>query len=171
MSRYYKLKVKLQAIKLYRLGKGSCSIARRLGVSRSVILRWVNLYNKGGKKALINKNRVINTLTKIDCVKIVLEQGLSCEQAALQYNIGRASLCRWVNQVRERGDYSVLNPKQKIKMGRPKKKKWDEMTEVERLRYENAYLKAELALLKKVETLVVEKKQLEKKTGLVPSKN
>jgi hypothetical protein len=38
-------------------------------------------------------------------------------------------------------------------MGRPKKKTLDEMTELERLRYENEYLKAENALLKKSEGL------------------
>ena len=56
-------------------------------------------------------------------------------------------------------------------MGRPKKKKPEEMTELERLRYENEYLKAENALLKKVKALVEEREARQRGTGRKPSKN
>ena len=56
-------------------------------------------------------------------------------------------------------------------MGRPKKKTFEEMTELEKLRYENAYLKAENALLKKVRALVEEREARLKEIGSKPSKN
>ena len=56
-------------------------------------------------------------------------------------------------------------------MGRPKKKALEEMTELERLRYENEYLKAENALLKKVKALVEEEEKRQREAGRKPSKN
>ena len=51
------------------------------------------------------------------------------------------------------------------------KKTLDEMTELERLRYENEYLKAENALLKKVKALVEERENRLREIGRKPSKN
>jgi hypothetical protein len=56
-------------------------------------------------------------------------------------------------------------------MGRPRKKKPEEMTELERLRYENECLRAENALLKKVRALVEEREARLRATGQKPSKN
>ena len=56
-------------------------------------------------------------------------------------------------------------------MGRPRKKKPEEMTELERLRYENECLRAENALLKKVKALVEAREARLKEIGRKPSKN
>ena len=56
-------------------------------------------------------------------------------------------------------------------MGRPKKKKTEEMTELERLRYENECLRTENALLKKVRALVEERNARLREIGQKPSKN
>ena len=56
-------------------------------------------------------------------------------------------------------------------MGRSKKKKLEEMTELERLRYENERLRAENALLKKVRALVEEREARLRETGRKPSKD
>ncbi len=56
-------------------------------------------------------------------------------------------------------------------MGRPKKKKPEEMTELERLRYENECLRTENALLKKVRALVEEREARLREIGRKPSKN
>ena len=56
-------------------------------------------------------------------------------------------------------------------MGRSKKKKPEEMTELELLRYENERLRAENALLKKVRALVEEREARLRETGQKPSKN
>ena len=56
-------------------------------------------------------------------------------------------------------------------MGRPRKKKPKEMTELERLRYENECLRAENALLKKVKALVEAREARLKEIGRKPSKD
>ena len=56
-------------------------------------------------------------------------------------------------------------------MGRPRKKKIEEMTELERLREENEYLRMENALLKKVKALVEEREARWREIGQKPSKN
>lgn len=173
MSRYFDLKTKLKAVRLYRTGKGSSTIGRLVSVSPSQVARWVNQYNKGGRGALCCKNRVVPDTLKKEAVKLVLEKGLSCEQTALECGIGRSSLARWAAMVRQTGDYDVLKRKKKqVKaMGRPRKKKFEEMTELEQLRYENEYLKAENALLKKLKALVEEREKSAKKTCQKPSAN
>ena len=54
-------------------------------------------------------------------------------------------------------------------MGRPKKQA--PQTELERLRYENEYLRAEVALLKKVRALVEEREKRLHEIGRKPSKH
>lgn len=173
MSRYFKLETKLKAVRLYRSGKGTSTIGRVLGVTGSQVLRWVNLYNIGGKKALCNRNRMVDAAKKEECVRLVLEKGLSCEQAAIRNQIGRSSLARWVDMARKTGGYEVFKKKpiRRSTMGRPRKKQLDEMTELERLRYENLCLRAEIDLLKKVEALAEARERSGKKTGRTPSKD
>ena len=56
-------------------------------------------------------------------------------------------------------------------MGRPRKKKPEEMTEIERLRYEYERLKAENALLKKMKALIAKKEAQQKGIGQESSKD
>ena len=83
----------------------------------------------------------------------------------------------WRRIVRKDG-YAALykekrrgRPPKDNSMGRPKKKKPEEMTELERLRYENERLRAENALLKKVRALVEEREARLREIGRKPSKN
>ena len=101
------------------------------------------------------------------------EKGVSLRKLEAQSGIPFSSIEYWVNYVKHNGmdafetRYSSIT----YPMGRPKKKTLEEMTELERLRYENAYLKAENALLKKVRALVEEREARLKEIGRKPSKN
>lgn len=83
------------------------------------------------------------------------------------------SIRNWADYATEHGmpafeeKYAPL----KYSMGRPRKKTFDEMSEVEQLRYRVKYLEAENALLKKVQALVEEREARLKGTGPKPSKN
>ena len=75
---------------------------------------------------------------------------------------------------REQGIDTLLITKKRGRppgMGRPRKKKPEEMTELERLRRENHLLKLELEIRKKAQALVEERKARLRAIGQGQSKN
>lgn len=101
------------------------------------------------------------------------EKGVSLRKLEAQSSVPFTSIKYWCDYVKRNGmdafeaKYSSIN----YSMGRPKKKTFEEMTELEKFRYENTYLKAENALLKKVRALVEEREARLRKIGSKPSKN
>ena len=89
----------------------------------------------------------------------------------MQYGVSISALEAWVKAVRIDG-YQVLHIQNK--RGRPVKsmgrvKKQEPKTELDKFQVENAQLRAEIALLKKVKALVEEREAHEYVTGLRPS--
>jgi hypothetical protein len=75
-----------------------------------------------------------------------------------------------LREYRSRHDSQEVNEQTDVTletMARLKKK--DEMTELEKLQYENLRLRAELDLLKKVKALVEERERRQKEIGRKPS--
>lgn len=170
MSHYYTTEIKMKAVRMYRRGKGCTTISRMLGVHTSQVQRWVNLYNANGGASLLSHNRQVPVEKKKAVVREVLGKCLSCEQTALKYGVGRSSLARWVALVRQSGSINVLERRERKtvrQMGRPKKQ--EPQTELEKLKLENEYLKAEVALLKKMQALLDSKKAQNKGSGRTPS--
>ena len=94
----------------------------------------------------------------------------------MKYNVSIGQIYKWRKIVRTQGydALSITMPRgrpPKDHMGRPRKKKLEEMTELERLRYENECLRAENALLKKVKALVEAREARLREIGRKPSKN
>ena len=82
-------------------------------------------------------------------------------QASLKYGVSATRLSVWLKVFREQGLDALLITKKRGRppgMGRPRKKKPEEMTELERLRRENHLLKLELEIRKKAQALVEERK-------------
>lgn len=170
MSHYYTTEIKMKAVQMYRQGKGCTTIGRMIGMHSSQVQRWVNLYNANGAEGLSSHNRYVPVEKKKAVVREVLGKCLSCEQTALKYGVGRSSLARWVALVRQAGGIDVLERHERktgIQMGRPKKQ--EPQTELEKLKLENEYLRAEVALLKKMQALLDSKKAQNKGTGRAPS--
>ena len=170
MSHYYTTEIKMKAVQMYRQGKGCTTISRMIGMHSSQVQRLVNLYNANGAEGLSSHNRYVPVEKKKAVVREVLGKCLSCEQKALKYGVGRSSLARWVALVRQAGGIDVLERHERktgIQMGRPKKQ--EPQTELEKLKLENEYLRAEVALLKKMQALLDSKKAQNKGTGRAPS--
>ena len=93
-------------------------------------------------------------------------------RVSAKYHVAQCTISKWARIYRE-GGYEALRdikPQGRPKnMGRPKKQ--EPQTELERLRYENEYLRAEVALLKKVRALVEEREKRLHEIGRKPSKH
>ena len=100
---------------------------------------------------------------------------LTLSEAAIKYDVSTSRIHTWKRIARESGYDALYVIKRRGRppkdMGRPRKKKPEEMTELERLRYENERLRAENALLKKVRALVEEREARLREIGRKPSKD
>ena len=96
-----------------------------------------------------------NAELKKSVIEAVEQQSLSLAEVTVKYGISRHCLQAWLRKFRHGGYEELLATKPKgraPKMTKPKKRR-KEPSEVERLREEVAYLKAENAYLKKLQAL------------------
>ena len=152
-------------------------IHERYGISHQLLSSlWVRYQYEGSTALLKKKNVRANYAFKLQVLREIEKNHLTLVDASLKYNVSSSQLLRW-NRIAKTQGYAALaitRPKgrpPKNNMGRPRKKKPEEMTELERLRYENECLRAENALLKKVKALVEEREARLREIGQKPSKN
>lgn len=93
-------------------------------------------------------NRYWSKEEKLRIINLVLKEGLSTEQVAKQENISGGMLRNWIKKYLELGEGSLENKK---KPGNPllKYSMRKELTEIEKLEYENMKLRIENERLKK----------------------
>ena len=135
---------------------------------------WLQ-YQEQGTSALHRKKNIrADGVLKQQIVSDIEKNHLTLVQASLKYGVSSSRLGVWLKIAREQGFDALLITKKRGRlpgMGRPRKKKPEEMTELERLREENEYLRTENALLKKVKALVEEREARLREIGQKPSKN
>ena len=174
MKYYYE--DRLRVVKMYESGMTYPEIIKHLKVPKPDFIVWVHRYQEYGEEGLINLPYAkLSFEEKCKIVREHLVESVSLTDLRVKYGIGKTTINRWCRLVELQG-YEALKvihkrgrpPKD---MGRPKKKKPEEMTELERLRYENECLRTENALLKKVRALVEEREARLREIGRKPSKN
>ena len=174
MNRHYSESEKALVLSYYQSGYSCRGIGQELGIPYRRITEWLNQYRTNGFIGLPSRScRRYPIDLKQSAVREVLENSLSCEVSALKYGVSTTAVVNWVKRVKRLGyDSLSVSPKpgrsSKI-MGRPRKK--TPQTDLEKLQEENARLKAEVALLKKVKALVEEREARQRAIGLRPSKN
>ena len=136
---------------------------------------WIKYQSNGPLVLIKKKNIKADGSLKAMIVKDIEENGLTLADASVKYDVSDSRLSVWLKLYREQGISVLYEKKPRGRppkdMGRPRKKKPEEMTELERLRYENERLRAENALLKKVRALVEEREARLRQIGQKPSKN
>lgn len=165
----------LKYMRMLEEGVSYFHIHKEYGISYERLSRLWLLYQQHGTSALRSKHYTQTTgELKQQIVMDIQENHLTLLQASLKYGVSASRLNVWLKITREQGIDALLITKKRGRppiMGRPRKKKPEEMTELERLRRENHLLKLELEIRKKAQALVEERKARLRAIGQEPSKN
>ena len=180
MSKKYKKHGYAERLKYMHMLEDGYSIKyihRIFGISHDLLGQLWKRYQAEGPSGLLKKQTIRADYDfKLKVVRDIEENHLTLVDASLKYNVSSSRIQVWRRIARTQGydALAITRPRgrpPKNDMGRPRKKKPEEMSELERLRYENECLRAENALLKKVKALVEAREARLKEIGRKPSKN
>lgn len=152
----YSKKFKLKAVKSVLTDNFSIiKVSDKLGLNKSDLKKWIKYYQQYGVSGL--EPRTDNTLYsgdfKLSVIHSIEQKGLSFREASLKYNIpSHSTVCKWYSIYLSKGTTGLY--KERRGQGQSMKRKPKKpTTREEELLEEIESLKAELALLKKVEAL------------------
>ena len=165
----------LKYMRLLEDGYSIDHIHRKFGIGKGRLQSLWLLYQEHGTSVLHRKPYTQSSGELKQQIMLDIEKNhLTLVQASLKYGVSATRLSVWLKMFREQGIDTLLITKKRGRppgMGRPRKKKPEEMTELERLRRENHLLKLELEIRKKAQALVEERKARLRAIGQEQSKN
>lgn len=165
----------LKYMRMLKDGYSINYIHKKFGIGKKRLeYLWI-LYQKQGTTVLHRKHYTqASGELKQQIVSDIEKNHLTLVQASLKYGVSATRLSIWLKIAREQGIDALLVTKKRGRppvMGRPRKKRPEEMTELERLRRENHLLKLELEIRKKAQALVEERKARLRAIGRGQSEN
>ena len=167
---------RLKCMRMIEAGYGMTYIQSKYGISKDTLgSLWIR-YQQEGPSALKKRQSLkVNGAFREEVIRTLEENNITLYEASVRFNISVGQISLWRRIVKQKGVAGLYEPITRRHpsnyMGRPKKKKPEEMTELERLRYDNERLRAENALLKKVRALVEEREARLRAIGQKPSKD
>lgn len=152
----YDLYFKLGVVRAYLAGEGGHkALAKRFGLpSKSVVKKWINIYEAFGESALERKKSAqkYSVQFKLDVLNYKLRTGESYLNVALKFGMHEPSIISvWMSNWQKEGIPGLSKAKGRPTMSKqPKQNKKDKELTKEQLERENELLRAENAYLKKL---------------------
>lgn len=157
----YNYQFRLRCVQSVLKGEGIKTVARQNGVQHTNVMLWVRFYETYGKAGLKSrKNQQYDQSFKLHVLEAIDEGGLSLRDAAVRFNIPSDSvIISWQKAFRQHGVAGLASkakgrPPMKSPYKRKPRKSSKPLTREEELLEENYRLRAENALLKKLQALV-----------------
>jgi transposase len=156
----------VEAVLKKRLSK--TEVCKNEGIRISNLTLWIAFYNAYGKNGLkARQARSYDTQFKLNVIKTINQEKLSLDETCVKFNIpSYATIINWQKAFKIDGVHGLVSkkrgrpPTMKEPIKRKTKKASKPLTREEELLKELAYLRAENALLKKLQALVqADKKQ------------
>lgn len=165
---------RLLAVQKCLKGYAPKAVGRELGLDEHHVREWLLRYEQEGIVGLQKGSmKRADFAEKCKIVCEFAEKGVPLHRICAENHVSRSAVESWT-RIYKKGGYEALRdikPQGKGRKGMGRPKKQEPQTELERLRYENEYLRAEVALLKKVRALMEEKEKRLRETGRKPSKH